>query len=865
MMRFTLKCFVYVLGGFFIGVLACNILMQGFGLRCNTRSFFVHPVVQSGTIDEEVRHGNTIPPKSNIYLGMMSASKFLTTRVQRNIDTWLQKGGWKVEVFADADPSLLRVPPGLDINVVTLPAVDDTAYPPQKKSFMLLRHMYDYHINDFDWFIRSDDDSYTDFPRMQNLLNKINSSLPIFFGNPGFGMDEDDGIEEGMKYLMGGLGMIFSRGLLIQLRPHLKHCIQHLYSPHEDIEIGRCVWKHTKAITPVAWETVDLFYQQYDKETGDVINIIMDQLTPKRTAKTITYHSVKTEELVNKLHHQILRRNLHQILNRTSRIRNEIAHMRQMLELHEDSPTKEKSMDSTVPILLGTEDKFSWKNDGNPWPEGAYWYPTGASYNRISFKKPWFHWDRYYRHDVIDPIVPARGHSKVEKEAIASLLSDIEGGLLKQSCPQFPPNVQLNYAYMQYGSLEGVKIITVHRSSAGSTIKFCRTASQWSYGVTLFGEGDLPLGNTKLLKTALKSSVGLLGRAVGDLLGVREENEDVPGGGRNKFPKAPRELPALIPPDTIPSANHRIIFVIPLQGRYRALEQFMESYEKDFLKPAQDSANANVVDTRNVQLAIVLLGNDEQGDDLGLNRASAHLLRSYQNTYGSSLLRYHVASTGDRSFSRGAGIELGSLVGEENDILFFMDIDMVVTPNLVTQCRQNIRQGRNAWYPVPYSQYDPDKLCFHDELPRHIEERHDLVYDVGAGPVPKESSSRERQLMRESIKRTPLTLNRDRGFWRDFGFGIACMYKSDFIATGGFDLTIEGWGEEDVRLYVSLIQSGIDVFRVRQKDLVHIFHHKYCDADISGEQAKACRRTKASHFASQKCLANMWFKTYIAR
>lgn len=855
-MRITFKCAVYVLSGFLAGVLACNLLMERLGFHCNNRSYFLHPKVQSGIVDKEVRHGNSVPPKSNIYLGMMSASKFLTTRVQRNVDTWLQKGGWKVEVFADADSSLLKVPPGLDLTVVTLPTVDDTAYPPQKKCFMLVRHMYDYHINDYDWFIRADDDSYTDFPRLQKLLNKINSSLPIFFGNPGFGMDEDDGIEEGMKYLMGGLGMIFSRGLLIQLRPHLKHCIQHLYSPHEDIEIGRCVWKHTKAITPVAWETVDMFYQQYDKETGDVINIIMDQLTPKRTAKTITYHSVKTAELMHRLHHHILKRNLHQLLNRTARIRNEIAHMKQMLELHEDSAAKEKSAESTIPILLGSRNEFPWKTDGNPWPEGAYWYPEGAFFNRISFNRPWFHWDKYYRHDVSDPIVPARGHSKVEKEAIAAMLSDIEEVLLKQSCPKFPPNVQLNYAYMQYGSLEGVRIITVHRSSAGSTIKFCRTTSQWTYGITLFGEGDLPLGNHKLLRASLKSSVGLLGRAVGDLLGVREENEDHPGAGRPNIPKALLEPMAIQPPDSISSADHRIIFIIPLQGRYRALEQFMESYEKNFLKQAKLGGKYNV------QLAIVLLGNDEQGDDLGLNRASAHLLRSYQNIYGSNLLRYHVASTGDRSFSRGAGIQLGSLVGEENDILFFMDIDMVVTPNIVAQCRQNIRQGRNAWYPSPYSQYDPDKLCFNNDVPKPIDDRQYMAYDSDAGPVQRDVSS-ERLLIRETIKRTPLTLNRDRGFWRDFGFGIACMYKSDFIRTGGFDLTIEGWGEEDIRLYVSLIKSGIDVFRARQKDLVHIFHHKYCDADISNEQAKACRRTKASHYASQNCLAKMWIKTYI--
>lgn len=61
--------------------------------------------------------------------------------------------------------------------------------------------MHDYHINDYEWFIRADDDAYFDFPRLETLLNTLNSSQSIFLGNPGFGMDEDDGIEEGTLIL----------------------------------------------------------------------------------------------------------------------------------------------------------------------------------------------------------------------------------------------------------------------------------------------------------------------------------------------------------------------------------------------------------------------------------------------------------------------------------------------------------------------------------------------------------------------------------------------------------------------------------------------------------------------------------------
>jgi len=61
----------------------------------------------------------------------------------------------------------------------------------------MIRHMYDHYKDDFEWFLRVDDDVYIDYPHLFNLLNKINSSKPVFLGSPGFGMDTDDGMENG--------------------------------------------------------------------------------------------------------------------------------------------------------------------------------------------------------------------------------------------------------------------------------------------------------------------------------------------------------------------------------------------------------------------------------------------------------------------------------------------------------------------------------------------------------------------------------------------------------------------------------------------------------------------------------------------
>ena len=200
-----------------------------------------------------------------------------------------------------------------------------------------------------------------------------------------------------------------------------------------------------------------------------------------------------------------------------------------------------------------------------------------------------------------------------------------------------------------------------------------------------------------------------------------------------------------------------------------------------------------------------------------------------------------------------AGIQLGSLAAGVEDILFFMDIDMIVTRRQIEQCRILASKGARAWYPISFSQYDPERLCYDGGFARSVDDN-PIMDLIDPGEAPGHAP------LREQIADTPLVISEERGFWRDFGYGIACMYKSDFIRAGGFDLSIEGWGEEDIRMYLSLLKSGLDVFRSKQVDLIHIHHTKTCKKSLPNEQLRACKSTKASHYAGKRCLAKTFFE-----
>lgn len=67
------------------------------------------------------------------------------------------------------------------VPLVALPGVDDS-YPPQKKSFRMLKYMYDHFIDQYEWFVRADDDVYIRTDRLEELLRSVDSRKAWFIG-----------------------------------------------------------------------------------------------------------------------------------------------------------------------------------------------------------------------------------------------------------------------------------------------------------------------------------------------------------------------------------------------------------------------------------------------------------------------------------------------------------------------------------------------------------------------------------------------------------------------------------------------------------------------------------------------------------
>lgn len=200
--------------------------------------------------------------KNLVFVGVMTAHQYLDTRAKAVYETWGRHLPGKIAFFSSETSTT-----SAEIPLIRLQGVDDS-YPPQKKSFMMLKYMAEHFGNHFEYFMRADDDLYVRTDKLELFLRSVNSSNPHFIGQMGQGNELEFGqlaLRSNENFCMGGPGVIMSRQTLLKVVPHIRDCIKNLQSTHEDVEVGRCVRKYANISCTWAYEvnrsTCSMFIQ----------------------------------------------------------------------------------------------------------------------------------------------------------------------------------------------------------------------------------------------------------------------------------------------------------------------------------------------------------------------------------------------------------------------------------------------------------------------------------------------------------------------------------------------------------------------------------------------------------------------------
>ena len=105
-----------------------------------------------------------------------------------------------------------------------------------------------------------------------------------------------------------------------------------------------------------------------------------------------------------------------------------------------------------------------------------------------------------------------------------------------------------------------------------------------------------------------------------------------------------------------------------------------------------------------------------------------------------------------------------SQIAEKDGLLMFVDIDIYFTSGFLQRCQVYTKKGKSLYYPIVFSLYNPSMVL-------------------------------------KKIPKKTFVVSKRFGVWRKTGYGNFCVYKSDYLDIGGFNVNITGWGVEDNDLY----------------------------------------------------------------
>lgn len=704
-------------------------------------------------------------PKHFLYVGVMTAKKYLGTRAVAAYQTWAGSIPGKVEFYSSSGSGSVPVP--VPLPVISLDGVDDS-YPPQKKSFMMLKYIHDHYLDQYEWFMRADDDAYIRGEKLESFLRSLNSSKPHYIGQTGLGMAEEVGrlaLEPGENFCMGGPGMIFSREVLRRMVPYISTCLREMYTTHEDVEVGRCVRRFGGTQCVWSYEMQQLFYENYEHNKKGFI----EELHSRKIYNAITLHPNKNPAYQYRLHGFLLSREISRLRYRT-------------IALHREGLTMSYLSDTEV----------LWEDQQLGSPPSYMRYQPGDRNNVIS-------WDFLTGRHIYSAV-----ENKMARQNLGNLLRTALEDIILQVMEMINENSktrgrvidfkEIQYGYYRVDPMHGAEyildLLLLYKKHKGRkiTVPVRRHAYlQQSFSRPFFAETE-EIGVAELV-AAINSesqSLSFLSNSLKFLSPFQ-------------FYESTREMWG--------QNQKQISILVPLSGRYDTLVRFMENFEKVCLVPKQ-----------NVKLSVILVDSES-------SRKQAELIEDYSRKYPRANLAV-IPMTGN--FSRGLALELGSSQLHNDSLLFFCDVDLQFSPDALQRCRDNTVQGSQAYFPIVFSQYNP-KIVYGEKPPTN----------------------------------NKFVLTKKSGFWRDYGFGIACIFKSDLLRTGGFDTSILGWGLEDVDLFTKVINSGLKVVRSQEPGIVHVYHPVHCNASLEQKQQKMCVGSRAGTFASTMQLAEMWLEKHI--
>ncbi|CAF4422226.1 unnamed protein product, partial [Rotaria sp. Silwood2] len=133
-------------------------------------------------LKHDIHHTKTILPR--VCCLILTAPKYFLTRVKAVNETWAPRCDCYFFITEYAEEKMTAEQKKFAQQIPIAPIKNITAgygHLTQKSNLAFL-FAYENYLNDFEWFIKADDDTYLIVDHLKTFLSKQNSSEPVTFG-----------------------------------------------------------------------------------------------------------------------------------------------------------------------------------------------------------------------------------------------------------------------------------------------------------------------------------------------------------------------------------------------------------------------------------------------------------------------------------------------------------------------------------------------------------------------------------------------------------------------------------------------------------------------------------------------------------
>nr|XP_057903119.1 glycoprotein-N-acetylgalactosamine 3-beta-galactosyltransferase 1 [Doryrhamphus excisus] len=210
-------------------------LLMGFlSMRCflgldSSKRYTPYVRPTSGQGDQRGNKGVKLTSQANpsqstrILCWIMTSPKNLESRTKHIKETWAER----------CDTVLYMSSVKTDFPTVEL-NVSEGRENLFRKTIQAFHHIHQHHLNDADWFLKADDDTYVIVENLRRMVSQLDSEEPLYLGRRFRPF-------VGQGYMSGGAGYVLSKEALRRFIRGFATGACTPYSSTEDLSLGKCM------------------------------------------------------------------------------------------------------------------------------------------------------------------------------------------------------------------------------------------------------------------------------------------------------------------------------------------------------------------------------------------------------------------------------------------------------------------------------------------------------------------------------------------------------------------------------------------------------------------------------------------------